>query len=425
MAYRRVETTMWDDEKFIGLSTPLTKLFFIHLFTGPHTTMLPGLIVAGLGTLMDSFRHDDFETVSAAMAELTVKELVQVDRTLRVIRLPNAPRFNAPTNANVVRGWWGMFKTIPNSPLKWQHVASLKAVLPTKTKGATSIRAAWNETFGTLGANPEANPAVNPDPSPAANPKTRPDRKAAPDLKAGSAQGRGTQEQEQLQDQIQDREHSAARADGEPPPELPAVPAPPDEPPASQPAPPADDGASLPWKGAPPIGPAQQAVLKGLWQGYHDSCDPLGEQEHGAAYHYQIHGERISKALRSEPLCRYANPADVLAKATAAFASDPLRAGVGKLGKRQFRHWLLPANLTTAIDRARAHARGVDPDALPDRARQGAPAQPTPPRPDYKPPEAPEGESGPDDPAARAANRQRLAGLTSHALNKPEGTPTT
>ena len=47
MSYRKIDPRMWDDERFATLTQP-TKLVWMLILTGPHTTPLPGLCNVGV-----------------------------------------------------------------------------------------------------------------------------------------------------------------------------------------------------------------------------------------------------------------------------------------------------------------------------------------------------------------------------------------
>jgi hypothetical protein len=146
MAYRKIDPTMWDDEQFIGLESNDTRLLFVYLLTGPDVTPLPGLIVTGAAAISEGLRMG-FETVSKGLAELSRKGRIEIDARHRVIRIPNAPRYNAAENPNVLKGFWNHWKKVPESPLKYAHLASLEACIdPADAK----MVATWRATFGTV-----------------------------------------------------------------------------------------------------------------------------------------------------------------------------------------------------------------------------------------------------------------------------------
>jgi hypothetical protein len=142
--YRKIDPRMWNDDKFLSLQTE-TKMLWVYLLTGPHVLPLPGIFVAGVGTLSDGMRNR-YETVSKGLAELSGKGMVEVDAARLVMRIPNACRYNPPDNPNVLKGWWKLWGALPECPLKYRHVPAIQACLP----DAEALQKVWTTTFGTV-----------------------------------------------------------------------------------------------------------------------------------------------------------------------------------------------------------------------------------------------------------------------------------
>ena len=143
--YRRADPRVWDDDKFLSLSKD-GKLLWLHLLTGPQASAVPGLILAGVGTLADGMR-EELPVIRAALAEIVKLRMAEVDEAHRVIRLPNAPRHNGCESPNGLKGWWSRWQSIPDCPLKFRHVASLEAAVPMQMRGMAET---WASTFGAL-----------------------------------------------------------------------------------------------------------------------------------------------------------------------------------------------------------------------------------------------------------------------------------
>lgn len=149
MSYRKIDPRMWDDERFATLSQP-TKLVWLLILTGPHTTPLPGLSNVGVAALAESSRYDA-DTVSRALAELSRAGMVEFNQTCRVLRVPNAPKYNPCSNPKVLKGWFSIFKSVPDCTEKFRHLASLRAAIPAEEPWAN---AAWAATFGSVAIPP-------------------------------------------------------------------------------------------------------------------------------------------------------------------------------------------------------------------------------------------------------------------------------
>lgn len=145
MSYRKIEPSMWDDERFAPLSKD-AKLAWLCILTGPHTTPLPGLFVCGIGTLSESLR-DDFDTVSKAVRELSDAGLIRFNPTTRVMQVPNAPKYNPCANPKVLKGWFTTWKSVPDCAEKYAHIARVRDALGTSPSWVVE---AWAATFGTV-----------------------------------------------------------------------------------------------------------------------------------------------------------------------------------------------------------------------------------------------------------------------------------
>jgi hypothetical protein len=145
VSYRKVDTRLWDDERVAPLSA-LAKLTWLCLLTGPHTTGLPGLYSCGIATLSESMR-EGIDTVSKAVADLVATGMVQFNPTVRVVRVPNAPRYNPCSNEKVLKGWFALWKSIPDCAEKFSHIERLRDALD---PSSSWVEKGWAGTFGTV-----------------------------------------------------------------------------------------------------------------------------------------------------------------------------------------------------------------------------------------------------------------------------------
>ena len=149
--YRKLDLSVWSDDKFMKLSpaAPSGQHLWLYLLLGPHTTALPGLsrigeaaLAEALGWPMAKFRK--------CFQELQSFGMVKADWDMRVLWLPKAICYNQPANPNVVRGWKDRWDEIPPCPLKeeaWRtYMVTVKAVTPDFKKALT-------DCFGT--GNPD------------------------------------------------------------------------------------------------------------------------------------------------------------------------------------------------------------------------------------------------------------------------------
>lgn len=161
MAYRKIDPRLWDDERFVELSC-VEKLLWLYLLTGPHTTSLPGLWIVGIGELVDGLRLPA-KSLQAGLEKLEAMGRLVLNPRSRLIRIPNAPRYNRPENARVLKAWFKLWSDIPDCQQKYDHLDSLRAAVfspradedtsdpetPPEAKAARLIEQ-WKGTFGAV-----------------------------------------------------------------------------------------------------------------------------------------------------------------------------------------------------------------------------------------------------------------------------------
>lgn len=143
MPYRKIEPKLWDDELIADLDRD-TKLVWVYLLTGKHTTSLPGLWIATTLIIADGLRAP-VEVVEKALVELERLGRIVRDQRRRLIRVPKSPRHNPADNARVVKGWWNQWADLPDCALKYEHIASLRDGVD-----GEKTTAAWDEYFGKI-----------------------------------------------------------------------------------------------------------------------------------------------------------------------------------------------------------------------------------------------------------------------------------
>lgn len=156
MAYRKIDPRLWDDERFVEL-TPIEKLAWLYILTGPHTTSLPGLWIVGSGELVDGLRLPG-KSIQASLEKLEGMGRLVLNPRLRLVRVPNAPRYNRPDNARVVKAWFKLWTDIPECQQKYDHLESIRAAVfanPTddasEESGQTApLVAQWRASFGSV-----------------------------------------------------------------------------------------------------------------------------------------------------------------------------------------------------------------------------------------------------------------------------------
>ena len=95
--YRKVEVSMWGDEKFRRLTPlpPSGQSLWFYLLTGPHTGIMPGISQIGRAALAENLGWTP-DAFAKAFHEVFREGLAKGDWEARVIWLPNAIKHNPP-----------------------------------------------------------------------------------------------------------------------------------------------------------------------------------------------------------------------------------------------------------------------------------------------------------------------------------------
>jgi hypothetical protein len=172
MRYRKVSTRIWADDRFMRLSTPQpnAQSLFLYLLTGPHTTCIPGVILAGeaslaeaLGWPIEGFREAFRELLGEGLSEGHLHPLVMADKKARLIFLPRAVTHNQPESPNVIKSWKIQWSEVPECELKGIIWDTLLVGLSSKSEAlAAEFNASIEKPkpFGKPCVKPLANPSL-------------------------------------------------------------------------------------------------------------------------------------------------------------------------------------------------------------------------------------------------------------------------
>jgi len=148
--YRRITVRMHGDKRFRELSDPQPcgKYLWVYLLTGPHTTRLPGIFIAGEAGLAEALRWP-LEGFREAFREVLSKGLVEVDPEARLMYLPNAIKHNPPESPNVVDSWSKEIELLPECELRDRWAASVRAFLYNRSEAyGKAFDKAWGKATG-------------------------------------------------------------------------------------------------------------------------------------------------------------------------------------------------------------------------------------------------------------------------------------
>ena len=154
--YRKVEVSMWGDEKFRRLTPlpPSGQSLWFYLLTGPHTGIMPGISQIGRAALAENLGWTP-DAFAKAFHEVFREGLAKGDWEARVIWLPNAIKHNPPASPNVVTAWGRYFNLIPDCSIKVEAYNATKSAI-------FGMKKPFIEAFGKAFCKPSYNPFANP-----------------------------------------------------------------------------------------------------------------------------------------------------------------------------------------------------------------------------------------------------------------------
>lgn len=126
MPYRKIDTKIWNDEKFNSLSDD-AKLVWFFLLTHPGLTSL-GAMRATIQGLAAELKRSE-KRFRIPFEELLKRGMVKVDETAFTILIPNFLKYNPPDNPNVVKSWVRVLDRIPEGRLKDELLQGVMCVL--------------------------------------------------------------------------------------------------------------------------------------------------------------------------------------------------------------------------------------------------------------------------------------------------------
>jgi hypothetical protein len=166
--YRKTDPRMYGDEKFRRLSKPQPngQTLFHYLFTGPHTTNLPGLSILGEAGLAEALGWS-ISGCRAAWRTVCAAGLAEADWEARVVWVPNVIKYDPPESPSVVKSWGTRWDEIPECQLKLKAYVRLRAWM-------AGCGTAWGTAFEQAVRQPVAQGVPHPEPEPEPEPEPKP-----------------------------------------------------------------------------------------------------------------------------------------------------------------------------------------------------------------------------------------------------------
>ena len=130
--YRKIDTRIWNDEKFRDLSDS-GKLAFFFLLTHPNMTSIGAMraTVPGLG----AEKGWNTKAFQEAFGEALAKGMAKHDEKACVVWLPNFIRYNPPESPNVLKAWGAAIELLPECALTNQAIHAVKGFAEGLTEG--------------------------------------------------------------------------------------------------------------------------------------------------------------------------------------------------------------------------------------------------------------------------------------------------
>lgn len=139
--YRKVDTRIWNDEKFMALSDS-GKLAFLFVMTNPHMTALGAMRATVPGLAMEL--HWPLPKFTRAFDEARRVGMVRRDQRAALVYLPNFLRYNPPESPNVVISWRDALDLLPECDLKRTMVERAEAFVRAYAEG---LREGYTEAW--------------------------------------------------------------------------------------------------------------------------------------------------------------------------------------------------------------------------------------------------------------------------------------
>lgn len=189
--FRKIGTGLWSLRTFRACSPAARDLYF-YLRSGPESSSLPGVVVAGRAHLAEALGHtlEAFDTIFAELSTCS-PPLAVADWRARLVWLPDAFADDAPPNPSVIVSWHGHWLSVPECDLKDGVHRALRDLV-------TPLGDSFLEAFDRSLKNPNV---TRPHPPSHGVPHGVADR-----VEDGAGQGVGLQKQEQQQEQKQNQE---------------------------------------------------------------------------------------------------------------------------------------------------------------------------------------------------------------------------
>jgi uncharacterized phage protein (TIGR02220 family) len=138
--YRKIETRIWADKRFLGWP-PQTKLVFMYLLTGRHSHLIPGVIVGYREEVVAAMMRANIsidgkcDGIDDGIGHAISEGVLMACGRAPIMYLRRALKYNKPTSPNQVKSWAAAYNDLPESPLKTKIYQDIVGILDDMSDG--------------------------------------------------------------------------------------------------------------------------------------------------------------------------------------------------------------------------------------------------------------------------------------------------
>lgn len=136
MRYQKIESRIWNDEKFIQL-TPLQQRLFLYILTCPHGNLIgvfvlkSGYVCEDLQVLPKDFQKDLLKIIEVG--------LVEYDEKVQVVWIKNFLRHNPITNPNQIKSARKTIIELPKSKIIQRFISQNEVLFEGLSEGLNEV----------------------------------------------------------------------------------------------------------------------------------------------------------------------------------------------------------------------------------------------------------------------------------------------
>lgn len=123
-ASHRINSKVWQDERFKKLSFPNGQMLWLYLICNPNARSFPGLFVEPFKQMADAI-NILVSSVRAAFKEITQHRLAFIDQETSLVWVPNSLKYNHPNRPDEIIHWLSSASSFKRCELRSYAIATL------------------------------------------------------------------------------------------------------------------------------------------------------------------------------------------------------------------------------------------------------------------------------------------------------------